>query len=218
MAELMLIRAGVVHLQILVATARTLTSMVTSTEASPTLWYLTRAFAIAAYTVLTLSVALGVLQSIARRSGEHLSWLADELHQFLATLTGVLVVGHLVTLLLDPFLPFSVANLLLPLQEPYRPFPVELGVYALYGMVLLLFTSWLRRRVPYGLWRAVHYVSFLTFGLVTAHGLLTGSDAQEPWMRAVYAFAAGSIGFVTLMRLFFSRPPKAARPAKSRAG
>ena len=74
-----------------------------------------------------------------------------------------------------------------------------------------LLTSWLRRRIAYRLWRGIHYVSFLTVVLVTAHGLLAGSDAQELWMRAIYAAAAGGLAFVILMRVFFSRPPRAPR-------
>jgi predicted ferric reductase len=187
---------------------------IATASTSPLMWYVTRMSAVAAYVLLTLSVALGMLQTIARRSSEHLTWLVDELHQFLATLAGVLVISHVVSLVLDDFLPFSVANILLPVNEPYLPFGVSLGVFSLYGMVLLLSTSWLRRRIPYRLWRGIHYVSFLTVVLVTAHGLLAGSDARELWMRAIYAAAAGSLGFALLIRVFFSRPAKPRHSAK----
>ncbi len=169
---------------------------------SPTLWYVTRATGVAAYIALSLSVALGMLRTIARNARERLSWVVDELHQFIATLAGVLVLGHLTALALDPFLPFSVTNLLLPVAEPYRPLAVNLGVLSLYSMVVLLFSSWLRRRLPYKTWRGLHYVSFVAFVVVTAHGWLAGSDSGEPWMRAVYGFAAAAIGFMTLARMF----------------
>jgi methionine sulfoxide reductase heme-binding subunit len=74
-------------------------------------------------------------------------------------------------------------------------------VLSLYGMVVLLFSSWLRRHIPYGIWRALHNLSFLTFALVTLHGLLAGSDAGEPWMRAVYGFSAAAVAFLTLARM-----------------
>jgi predicted ferric reductase len=173
---------------------------------SPTLWYLTRAMAISAYVALTLSVALGILRTVARTSREGISWAVDEMHQVAATLAGLLVVGHLVTLTLDPFLPFSVGNLLLPLQEPYRPLAVAFGVFALYAMAVALVSSWLRRRMAYGFWRSLHYVSFVAFVLVTLHGLLAGSDAGEPWMRGIYAFAAGAVAYLALMRLVARRP------------
>lgn len=170
-------------------------------QTSPTLWYLTRALAVGAYVSLTLSMLFGAMRSIARQSRERMSWVVDELHQFVATLAAALVLGHLITLLLDPYLPFTLRNLLVPLDEPYRPFAVILGIFALYVMVALLLTSWFRSLLPYTFWRALHFLSFAAFILVTAHGLLAGSDASEPWMRAVYAASAGAFGFVTLLRL-----------------
>ncbi|MEO7002128.1 MAG: ferric reductase-like transmembrane domain-containing protein [Ktedonobacterales bacterium] len=79
---------------------------------------------------------------------------------------------------------------------------VDLGVFALYAFALLLFTSWLRRRMRYRLWRVVHYCSFAMFVLVTAHGWLAGSDTGEPWMRAIYAGASAMVLFLTLVRMF----------------
>ncbi|HEX8729535.1 MAG TPA: ferric reductase-like transmembrane domain-containing protein [Ktedonobacterales bacterium] len=182
--------------------------------ASPLLWYLTRALAVGAYVSLTISVLFGALRSIARQLHERLSWMVDELHQFLALLAATLTLGHLLTLLLDPYLPFSLQNLLVPLSEPYRPFAVVLGVLALYTMVALLLTSWFRVFMPYTFWRALHYLSFVTFILVTAHGLLAGSDANELWMRAIYGGAVGAFAFVALVRLV-GRSRTAARVNKA---
>lgn len=183
-----------------------LASAVTRAASDPTLWYVTRATAVASYITLSLSVALGVIQSIARASRERLPWLVDELHQVSSTLTGVLIAGHLIALYFDPLIPFSLVNLLTPINEPYRPLGVTFGVFALYCMIALLFSSWLRRRVPYGVWRGVHYFSFVAFALVTTHGYLTGSDAQEPWMLGLYVGASGAVAFLVAMRLFTSAP------------
>jgi hypothetical protein len=173
---------------------------------SPTLlWYVTRATAVASYITLSLTVSLGILQSIARTARERLPWLVDESHQFISTLTGVLILGHLTALYFDPFIPFSLLNLLTPLNEPYNPPAVACGVFALYCMLALLFSSWLRRRLPFAFWRGVHYFSFIAFALVTVHGWWAGSDAEEPWMRGLYVGASGAILFLVLMR-FFTHP------------
>jgi sulfoxide reductase heme-binding subunit YedZ len=172
---------------------------------SPLLWYLTRAAAVSAYVVLTAAVLLGMLRGVARTSGERLSWITDELHQTLATLFFALVVLHLLTLFYDPFLPFSLVNLLTPLSEPYRPFAVSLGVLALYTLVIVLLSSWIRRMLPYRLWRVLHYASFATFALVTLHGILAGSDTGETWMRGLYAGAGTAAAFLILMRLYINR-------------
>ncbi len=168
---------------------------------SPVLWYLTRATASASYVVLALSVFCGLLRSIARGSGERLSWVVDELHQVLATIFGVLVFLHLVTLYFDTFIHFTLANFLLPGSQPYRPFAVNVGVLALYTLVIVLISSWGRRFISYRFWRCLHYVSFAALVLVTLHGLLAGSDAGELWMRALYAGVSAALGFMLLMRV-----------------
>lgn len=177
-----------------------------SVTAGPLLWYLTRATAFAAYVTLTMAVALGMLRTVARRAGERLSWVVDELHQFVSALALLLVLAHLLSIFLDPYLPFTAANLLLPLDEPYRPFAVRLGVFAFYALLLVLASSWLRRRLRYGTWRALHYLGFVTFALATAHGVLAGSDAGEPWMRGVYVGAGSAVAFLLLIRLLAGTP------------
>src|SRR5262249_4783350 len=93
------------------------------------LWDLTRTTAVAASRALTVSVLLGMLRSIARTSGERLSWVIDELHAFVATLAGVMVAGHLLSLRFDPYIPFSTANLFVPGDQPYSPLAVNIGVF-----------------------------------------------------------------------------------------
>ncbi len=184
---------------------------------SPTMWYLTRATAVAAYVLLSCAVTLGLLQSLGRIARERLSWVTDELHQFIASMALLLVAGHLTTLLLDPFLPFTLANLFVPAHEPYRSSAVNVGVMALYLMVVVLGSSWLRQRIPHSLWRAIHYLGILLFVLVTIHGWLAGSDASEPWMRAIYGGSTAAVVFLVLMRLTV-RPEPAGSPGKADQG
>jgi methionine sulfoxide reductase heme-binding subunit len=174
---------------------------VTLAEASPTLWYLTRATAFSAYLLLTASVILGMLRSIARTAHERLSWVVDEVHQYAGTLMVVMMLLHLITLYLDPFLPFTIVNLLVPANEPYRPTGVNFGVFAFYTVVGVAASSWLRRFIAYRAWRLLHYLSFIAFALVTAHGWLSGSDSDEPWMHAIYLASAASVAFLVLVRL-----------------
>jgi methionine sulfoxide reductase heme-binding subunit len=191
-----------------------------SATVSPFLWYVTRTMGVSAYVALSFSVILGMLRSVARKSSERISWIVDELHQFVATVAGVFVAGHLLVLLFDPFLPFAFINLLLPINEPYKPTGVAYGIFGFYAVVVLLVSSWLRRRMRYSWWRGIHYVSFFAFAMVTLHGWFTGSDSGEPWMRAIYAFATASVLFLTLVRFFVGGAPSVSSSsrASSRAG
>jgi sulfoxide reductase heme-binding subunit YedZ len=169
--------------------------------ADPTLWYITRAAGVSAYVLLAVVVDLGILRSLARQLGERVSWVLDEVHQFLALLAAAFVALHLGVLLFDPFISFSVANLLLPIGEPYQSLGVSLGVIGLYALIVVLVSSWLRRYVSHRLWRGLHYGSFGVFILVTLHGLLSGSDSGLGWLRSVYFAALASMLFLTVMRL-----------------
>ena len=189
------------------ATQATATAATTAAStANPFMWYATRAAAVSAYILLTLTVLMGLARSLARVAHIRVSWLVEENHQILATLTAVFIALHLLTLLLDPLIPFSFINLVVPMNEPYSPFAVGLGVIALYGMVAVLLSSWLRRRMSYGAWRTLHYASFITFLLVTVHGIFAGSDSSEAWMTLVYLFSAGLVGLGVLARIFWPAP------------
>lgn len=188
---------------------------VASGQASPALWYVTRAAAVSAYALLVVAVALGLIRSLAHELSVRVGWALDELHQFVSLLAAAFVVLHLATLALDPYISFGVANLLLPLGQPYRPLATDLGVLGCYALVVVLASSWLRRRLSYRLWRGLHYASFAAFALVTLHGLLAGADAGQPWMRGVYVGAASAVFFLALVRLL--APSGDSDPASSPA-
>ena len=184
-----------------------------TTSSSPFLWYLTRDMAIAAYFTLTLTVLFGLAISLARVTGERVMWHIQDLHYTFATLTGVLMAGHMLTLLFDAYLPFSIANLLLPLSQPTSTFTVDLGVLGFYGMLALLLSSWFKKRMTYSLWRAIHYVSFVTLILVTVHGWLTGTDSATTLMRSLYFGCTLAVGALIAARIFISpRPHKGTAP------
>jgi methionine sulfoxide reductase heme-binding subunit len=192
--------AGVMARLLPVAAAIKVTS---ATAANPFFWYVTRAAALSSYIVLTVVVLLGISRSLVRIAGTRASWILDEIHQFLALLVAALVGLHLLSLFLDPLIPFSLLNFWLPIGEPYRPFAVDLGVLALYGLVIVLASSWLRRYIRYARWRTLHYGSFAVFLLVTLHGVLAGSDSGQPWMILVYLGASVSVILMSLVRLLW---------------
>jgi predicted ferric reductase len=177
-------------------------TLAASSSSDTVIWYLTRTAAISYYSVLAVLVSLGLVQSYARRAGERISYMVDEAHKWLGTLFAALTALHIFSLLVDPYLSFSWLNLLVPTDEPYRPLAVTFGVIALWCLVLVLGTSWLRRHLPHRFWRAFHYLSFVLFALVTAHGVLAGTDSSQTWMFAVYIAAGAVVALLTVLRLF----------------
>jgi DMSO/TMAO reductase YedYZ heme-binding membrane subunit len=166
---------------------------------SPGVWYLARSAGIVAYLLLSSSVLLGVLMA-GRARFTWPKFAVEEVHRFLAILTGVFIVLHGGSLLLDRVVPISLAQELVPFTSPYRPFAVGLGICAMELMVAVGVTNALRRRMPYRMWRTLHYLTLPAWLLASLHGVLAGTDARDPWFAALAAGAFAAVVMAAFAR------------------
>ena len=169
-------------------------------------WYVARASGIVAYLLLSASVVLGVLMA-ARTRFTWPRFAVEEVHRFLAILTGVFIVLHVGALLLDSVVPFSLAQELVPFTAGYRPFAVGLGVVAAELTAAVGISNVLRSRLPHGVWRRVHYLTLAVWGLATVHGLLAGTDRFDPWFAALAGMSISSAGLAFAARFSPRRLP-----------
>lgn len=143
-------------------------------------WNLTRATANVAWALLLLTMVWGVLLSTrALRSFDRPAWLRD-LHTWLGGLSLCFAVLHVVTLILDSYVQFSIVDVLVPMSSSWKPVPVSLGIVGFYILVAVQGTSLMMNRIPRTLWRRIHMLSYLLFGLVIVHALTAGSDVGNP--------------------------------------
>jgi sulfoxide reductase heme-binding subunit YedZ len=158
---------------------------------SSTVWYFARSAGIVAYLLLSGSVLLGALMA-GRAPFRWPRFAVQEVHRFLAILTAVFVVLHGGSLLLDRVVPIGLGQELVPFTSPYRPFAVGLGVCAAELLAAVGISNAIRRRLPYGAWRKLHYLTLPAWLLASLHGVLSGTDALDPWFAAIAAgtFAA----------------------------
>lgn len=158
---------------------------------SSTVWYFARSAGIVAYLLLSASVLLGALMA-GRAPFRWPRFAVQEVHRFLAILTAVFVVLHGGSLLLDRVVPIGLGQELVPFTSPYRPFAVGLGVCAAELLAAVGISNAIRRRLPYGTWRKLHYLTLPAWLLAGLHGVLSGTDALDPWFAAIAAgtFAA----------------------------
>lgn len=170
----------------------------------PAFWLASRAMGFAAYAALSLEVTLGLFLSTNLADG----WLARartvDLHRWLSLVTLVLVGVHALALLGDGYVRFDLLDLLVPFLAPWRGAPLALGILGLYVLGLVHGSFDFRARIGARVWRALHGLSFLAFAGATAHGLLAGSSAAEPWARGVYTLAAGLVLWLTFYRVLQS--------------
>jgi predicted ferric reductase len=180
-----------------------------------TTWILLRAAGVGSYLMLFLSVNWGLIATtslVTKRVSKPTSTL---FHQFVSTVAFVLLALHLGLLLVDRFMPFGPLDLLVPGRTTYRPAAVGLGVVSMYGTVIVLVSSWIRKKLGTRLWRALHLLAVPAFTMALAHGVFAGTDTARPWMWPMYA----ATGLITLFLVIVRglthgyRPPRSPRPA-----
>jgi hypothetical protein len=162
-------------------------------------WYVARSAGIVAYLLLSTSVVLGVLMS-ARAKFTWPRFAVEEVHRFLAILTGVFLALHGFALLADRVVPISIRQLVIPFQTSYRPFGVGLGVTSALLLLAVSLSNLVRKRLPFRVWRRIHYVTLAVWLTATAHGLLSGTDRQDFWFIALVAVAVCTVGLAFLGR------------------
>ena len=151
--------------------------------------------ALAASTIYGLGMTTRLLDRISRRL------VNDTLHESLSFWGLLLGASHALLLLLDTYIGFSWDSILIPFVAPWRPLAVGLGSIALYLLILLVVTSKARRFIGLRLWRVIHLLAFVAFGLITAHGFLAGTESTLPWAKVIYVTATGLVAFFTGVRI-----------------
>lgn len=178
-------------------------------------WYLSRSSAMVAYSLIWLSMILGLTLSgkLARL------WpggpTALDMHQHTSVLGLAFGLFHALILLGDGSINYTLRSVLVPFASAtYRPLWVGLGQIALYGLGIITLSFYLKPWIGRRAWRIIHALSFLMFVLSLAHGLLSGSDTSSALIRGFYWLTGGSVIFLTFYRVLVARR---ARPVRKLA-
>jgi predicted ferric reductase len=180
-------------------------------------WYLARASAFVAYSMVAASMVLGLLitNKLAR------VWpggpAAVDLHEHFSLLGLGFAMFHALVLLGDRYIGYTLAQVLLPFSgSSYRPFWVGIGQVGLYLLAVVTLSFYVRKPLGRVAWRAIHYASFIVFLLALAHGAFAGSDSSATWTSTYYQITGAAVLFLTIYRLLIrpssKRPRSAIRP------
>jgi predicted ferric reductase len=145
-------------------------------------WYLTRGSGVVSMLLLTLALALGVLDVQRVSTPTWPRFVVDGLHRSVSLLAVVFLAVHVLTSVLDSFASIPLPDAFIPFVGSYRPFWLGLGAVALDLLVAVTVTSLLRRRLGYRSWRAIHWLAYASWPVALLHGLGTGSDVRQAWM------------------------------------
>lgn len=177
-------------------------------------WNLLRAAGIGSYVMLFASVAWGLFGTTTLWGRFASKASATLIHQFFSTVGMLLLAAHLGLLFIDPWMPFDLKELFVPMASEYEPLAVTLGIVAMYLSAIVIVTSWLRKGLGPKVWRALHLLSIPMFSLMLLHGLLVGTDSQRPWMWSTYIVTGTAVVFLLFLRAFTARPARVAPTAR----
>jgi sulfoxide reductase heme-binding subunit YedZ len=160
---------------------------------SEALWYFARGSGLVTLVLLTVVVALGIGARSGRTAFGLPRFAVNMLHRNAALLAVVLLIGHMVSLLFDPYAQLRLVDLVLPFAGQYRPLWQGLGTLAFDLILAIVATSLLRRRIGARVWRVVHWFAYLCWPVALLHGLGTGTDNGTWWLWTVSMLCAATV-------------------------
>jgi sulfoxide reductase heme-binding subunit YedZ len=176
-------------------------------------WQLIRASGLTAYSLFTLSTLWG----LALSSKIVKDWSPGSLSMLLHSTVSWLGIGfaavHAVLLLFDQYIPYHVAEILVPFTGPYRPLAVGLGTLTFWIMLLVSLSFSVKKQLGHRRWKLLHYTSYAGFFLVTLHAVLAGTDAGRIGLQSLLGLAVLSVVILTGLRIGARKPGK--QPART---
>ena len=164
-------------------------------------WLISRATGIVAWTLLSMAVCWGLLISTKAAAKASVPSALLGYHRFLGAMAVSFTLVHMLALVADPHVYFGWYELFVPGMALWHPDRLVWGVFAFYLLVAVEGTSLLMRRLPRKLWRQVHRSTFVLYGLATYHGVVSGPDDDNPWLRLVMLASVSVVAFLTVLRI-----------------
>ena len=165
------------------------------------LWFVSRGSGLVLLLLLSVVAVLGVATAGGAASPKWPKFAVAELHRTLSLFGIALLLLHVVTAILDPFVTIGWAATLLPFSSQYRTAAIGAGTLAVDLAGAVLITSVLRSRLQFRTWRAVHWLAYLAWPAAFAHSLTAGSDLRIWWFGLVEWASAAMVGTALLARV-----------------
>lgn len=182
-----------------------MTAVAAAAASSQYLWFLSRASGVLLLVLLSAVLVLGA----ATRLGSAPDWLprfgVAELHRRLSLFAVLLLVLHVVTALLDPYVTIGWLAAIVPLTSPYRGVAVGFGTVAVDLGGAVLVTSLLRRRLGFRAWRAVHWLAYLAWPAAFVHSITAGRDLGVWWVAVAEYVSLTAAAAAVVSRLLSGR-------------
>jgi len=127
----------------------------------------------------------------------------NNLHNYTAYIALFFVFAHVLLIPFDAANKFTFLDILWPANAPHQSNIVFLGTFSLLALIVVIITTQkvVKRNLGYGLWKKIHFISYLTCILFVAHGLLMDPELKDrptDWIDAEKLLSE-ICGFVLLL-------------------
>lgn len=139
-------------------------------------------FGLAAMTLLTLNILLGLVMSMKYnpvRNWPHRRINTFKLHNWTAYIALTVASIHPVIILFSSTAKFTLLDILYPVHAPKQPLVNVLGALALYALSFVVLTSYFRRELGRRTWKALHFTAYGVAALFFVHGILTDPKLKD---------------------------------------
>ena len=172
-------------------------------------WLAIRASGVTAWGLLTAVVVWGILlrTRLLGRAASPTRLL--DLHRWLGALALSFLAIHMVLLLFDSYLTFTVPQILIPGLSPWNTFAVALGVVAFWFLIPVSIVGRLRPKLKNSgaeLFQQAHWLAYAAWPIATMHYILAGTDALAQWSVAILISGSGLIVLGLMARGFIPSP------------
>jgi sulfoxide reductase heme-binding subunit YedZ len=148
-------------------------------------WYASRATGVVSLILFSLVAILGILVNRQGRLPGLPRFAVTGLHRNISLLTVVFLGMHIVTAIVDGYAHIPWLSTVVPFTSGYERFWIGLGTLAIDLFAALIITSLLRDRIKASIWRAVHWLAYVSYPVVVVHALGASKDLRSGWLLAL---------------------------------
>jgi methionine sulfoxide reductase heme-binding subunit len=166
-------------------------------------WYIVRASALVGFLLLYISIFTGTVSGLPGIKKYFLRLRSLNFHCWISFQALFFALIHGIALLFHKFIPFSLADILIPFHANYEPLLVALGTISLYLMIILVATSYARKYISQKLWRSIHFLNIALYAFSIIHALYLGSDLKSGLFREIFIWANGFLVLLLVYNMFY---------------
>ena len=174
-------------------------------------WYVIRVSGLLGLGLMGLLMLSGIGQvtGLTYRFIEPLK--AWAIHKAVALGLVAVIAVHVLTLLVDSYMPFTLKQILVPFVSTYTNktavlgislgvWGITLGILAMYGLIVVVASSlgWIDSKKK--IWHGLHYVSYFIMAAALIHAVTVGTEFKEGSWRLLLLAGAGVVALGAISR------------------